>query len=112
MSTQNTAPATAADLFGDGAVGSTASKYNLDGRGVRSLCGGIVDGGRASGADSTPLLVHTAIPGRREQAIDMGAVASGVCGGVIPLPLLVAGFAKAGTLAELEKAIAEHKKAS
>lgn len=100
---------TAADMFGVGAVSHAHSRYALDAGAVPSLAGGRVGTGRASGTDDTPLLVHTAIPGRKEQAIDLGAVASAITAGVIPLPLLVKSFKDAGSLDALKAEIAKVK---
>lgn len=89
------------DLLAPEQTTAKASKYALKGTRVRTVAGGIV-----ARADGQPLLVHTAIPSRSEQAIDVGAVISALLHGALPLDSVVLAFKRADKLAELTAAVA------
>lgn len=89
------------DLLAPEQTTAKASKYALKGVRVRTVAGGIV-----ARADGQPLLVHTGIPSRPEQAIDVGAVVSALLHGALPLDSIVLAFKRADKLAELTAAVA------
>lgn len=84
------------------------SRYLLIGEQSRVPSGGLVS--RAvTGKDENPieLLVHTDIPSRNEQAIDMGAVAAAILHGVFPIESLLVAFKRTGKLDEVKQALAK-----
>jgi hypothetical protein len=87
------------------------SRYTLEGERIVTPSGGIVTRGRAAGKeDAVALLVHTQIPGRNEQAMDLNAAAVAVVHGAIPLDTMMLQFKRAGKLEDVLKSIARVKK--
>lgn len=92
------------DLFSPGDTTVKRSRYTLTGDRISALSGGIVS--RAHDVAGSTLLVHTSIPGRNEQAIDLGAVATAVIHGAVPLASLMLAFKREGKLDEVTAALA------
>ncbi len=94
---------TVEDLFSCADTVKSRSRFTLTGDRIPCASGGIVSRGHT--AQGAGLLVHTDIPGLKEQNMDIGAVASAVVHGAIPYPSLILAFKREGKLAELEAAI-------
>lgn len=98
------------DVFASETVTEAPTRYTLAGTPAPSPSKGIVAVGVMTGKQgAAPQLVHTGIPGRQEQAIDLAAVRSAIVHGAIPYATLVKAFDVAGKLEALQKALAAHK---
>lgn len=87
------------------------SRYTLEGERIKAPSGGIVTRGRTPGKDdSTALLVHTQIPGRNEQAMDLNAVAVAVVRGAVPLDSIMLAYKRAHRLDDVLASIERVKK--
>lgn len=95
------------DLFGCEDVVVAHSRYTLKGERVRSRAGGIVS--RATDAKGANLLVHTSIPSRNEQAIDLGAAATAIVHGVLNLDSLMVLFKREDRFDALVAAVEKAK---
>jgi hypothetical protein len=96
-------------MFSTKSARARKSRYTLADNPLTSAEGGRVGVGVDQQGES--YLVHTDIPSRQPEAMSLGAVATAVAGGAIPLDALVGAFIETGQFAALKSAIVKADRA-
>jgi hypothetical protein len=96
-------------MFSTKTVRARKTRYTLADASLVTAEGGRVGVGRDQQGED--YLVHTDIPGRQPEAMSLGAVATAVAGGAVPVDALVGAFIETGKLPSLKNAIAKAERA-
>lgn len=96
-------------MFSTKTVRARKTRYTLSDNPLETAEGGRVAVGRDQAGED--YLVHTDIPSRAPEAMSLGAVATAVAGGAIPVDAVVSAFIETGKFPSLKNAVLKAERA-